>query len=478
MNYILIILSCFFIIVNSKTLIVTNNKECTLMTKDVLINGGSIIDASIRAILCEGIVNPQDTGIGGGFTGVFKIGRKSYMVNAREVSPFKLKSVKNIELKKYGSIGVPGMIKGFSMLHQKYGKMPWEDIFKPVISLCKKGVKWENNRFLLHLIFMNKMHKLLDRDNKLIINRPLCSTLENISLYGAEYFYNNISVNILDELKEKSFLDLKDFKKYKAKLLIPSIKHVNGIKMISTSYPGSGNELLNVIKSLLDNNQSLIYGINDFYKQNFQNRYNMYMKYNNEEHKKQTNNIKIHGTSNICIQENNNGLCFTSTINHYFGSAFYSNSTGIILNDQLHDIPSYYTNIHNPITPPTSSSTTLFFKKGKLFLLLGGTGGDRIPAGILNVINHIFKFKLTLADALRIQRIYYYDNMLEIEKCRIEWECLRSLSRRVISSLLKKADIHSLDYINAGSYSYNTVTGIYYNESEYDPRRGGYGLRF
>lgn len=477
MKIILLLFSCFIISIESRTWVVTNNKNCTLMTKDVILQGGNIIDASIRAVLCEGIVNPQDTGIGGGFMGVFKIGKKSFMINAREISPFRLKSVDIIDLRRYGSIGVPGMIKGFALLHQKYGKMSWYEIFKPVISLCQKGVKWEDNRFLLHLIFMYDMDELLDRKRRLIINRPLCTTLKKISLFGPDYFYNNISRILINELDGDSFLTVRDFKNYKAKLMTPSIKHVNDMKLISTSYPGAGNELLSVVKSLLEYNESLIYSINEFYKQNYQKRYNMYTKYSNE-HNKNINNIKIHGTSNICIKQDNDGLCFTSTINHYFGSTFYSESTGIILNDQLHDIPLYYTNIHVPITPPTSASTTLFFKKGKLFFLLGGTGGDRIPAGVLNVINSVLKFKMSLATALRIQRIYYYDNMLEIEKCRVEWECLNSISRRVISTLLRKADIQSLDYIDAASYSYNTVTGIYNNEAEYDPRRGGYGLIF
>lgn len=466
-----------FILIESRTLIVTNNKNCTLMTKDVLINGGSIIDASIRAILCEGIVNPQDTGIGGGFTGVFKIGRKSFMINAREITPVRLKTVELIDVKDFGSIGVPGMLKGFELLYKKYGKMPWEEIFKPVIKLCENGVKWEDNRFLVQVIFMHGMEKLLDKKNRLIINRPLCLTLRNISLYGPDYFYTNISQQLIHELGNDSFLSLKDFKNYKAEIATPSVEFVDKIKMVSTSYPGPGQELLSVTKSLLKNNQSLVQTINEFYRQNYKKRYSIYKQYSNEKNKK-SNVMKIHGTSNICIQQNNDGLCFTSTINHYFGSRFYSKSTGIILNDQLHDIPSYYTNIHEPIVPPTSSSTTLFFKKGKPFLLLGGTGGDRIPAGVLNVIHLLFKYKMSLSKALRIQRIYYFDNMLEIEKCRIEWDCRSKLSHRIISSLLRDADLQTLDFINAASYSYNTVTGIYKNEAEYDPRRGGYGLVF
>ena len=113
MKYLLLVLLASSIkIIVCKTLIVTNDEKCSKLTKNVFLNGGNIIDAGITAVICEGIVNPQDTGIGGGFTGVVKLRKKTFMINAREKTPYLLKSVDDIKTKKYGAIGVPGMIKG------------------------------------------------------------------------------------------------------------------------------------------------------------------------------------------------------------------------------------------------------------------------------------------------------------------------------------------------------------------------------
>ena len=39
------------------------------------------------------------------------------------------------------TINVPGEIAGFYTAWQKFGKMPWKDLFQPVIKMCKEGFK-------------------------------------------------------------------------------------------------------------------------------------------------------------------------------------------------------------------------------------------------------------------------------------------------------------------------------------------------
>lgn len=37
------------------------------------------------------------------------------------------------------AVAVPGELAGYWEAHQRFGKLPWADLFKPSIELCEKG---------------------------------------------------------------------------------------------------------------------------------------------------------------------------------------------------------------------------------------------------------------------------------------------------------------------------------------------------
>lgn len=457
------------------TQIVTNHIPCTYAVKEVMKKGGNVVDGAITAVLCEGVLGPQDTGIGGGFVGVFKIGKTLKMINAREVSPASLTSVDLMRYKKHGNAGVPGMIHGMDKLHKTYGKTAWKNLFEPVISLCKEGLPFRNYKHLFDLITYYGFYNLIDSQSSIIINKPLCRTLEKISKYGPDYFYTHIAKGIIRDLEGRSYLTEKDFKSYSSKFQEPSIGFYNNYKFISTTYPGPGKQLIKTITDILKNKTDFIGNIDKFYKNNYKERYQKYVNITGH-HPVRRDLHNIHGTSNICVKHNNDGICITSTVNQYFGTRFYSPSTGVILNNQLNDLPGYYKILKPGTTPPTSASITLMLNKDKLTFLVGGTGGDRIPAGVLNVINYVLNEKMTLKSSIKMKRLYFFNNTLEIEKCFDFWNCNKQ--DLIVNKLLKKSKVKHPKLIKTVRYGYNTVTGIYNTESVCDPRRGGLGLRF
>lgn len=69
--------------------IVANGLECSAIGRKIFEKNGSIADAAIAVLLCEGITCPQSMGIGGGFLMTIYIREtgKVETLNARERAP-------------------------------------------------------------------------------------------------------------------------------------------------------------------------------------------------------------------------------------------------------------------------------------------------------------------------------------------------------------------------------------------------------
>ncbi len=61
---------------------------CAEMSADVLLDGGSAVDAAIVGMLCSGVVHSESSGIGGGGFMTIRLTNGSvYAINFRETAP-------------------------------------------------------------------------------------------------------------------------------------------------------------------------------------------------------------------------------------------------------------------------------------------------------------------------------------------------------------------------------------------------------
>ncbi len=114
----------------------------------VLEQGGSAIDAAIAANAVLGVAEPMTNGIGGDLFAIYwdaKTG-KLYGLNASGWAPKALtidhlKAKGNTEMPQSGidSVTVPGVVDGWTKLHDRFGKLPWRDLFQPAIFYAQHG---------------------------------------------------------------------------------------------------------------------------------------------------------------------------------------------------------------------------------------------------------------------------------------------------------------------------------------------------
>ena len=119
---------------------------------EILRAGGSATDAAIATMLALNVVEPQNSGIGGGSFLVHhdaKTGRTASF-DGREAAPLAADpkwfyAPDGTPLSHFAavpggrSVGVPGSLRLMALAHQRYGKLPWARLFQPAIRLARDG---------------------------------------------------------------------------------------------------------------------------------------------------------------------------------------------------------------------------------------------------------------------------------------------------------------------------------------------------
>ncbi|CAH9062078.1 Glutathione hydrolase proenzyme [Pseudoalteromonas holothuriae] len=161
-------------VVSEKFMVAAANPYASKAGQNMLAQGGSAIDAAIATQLVLTLVEPQSSGIGGGAFILFFDKKLNQLVtfDGREVAPSDAdhtlflneqgKPVRWIDAVVGGrSVGVPGILHAFKQAHDKYGKLPWQELFQPAIKLASEGfVVSKRLNMLLHKRFNPGLEKL------------------------------------------------------------------------------------------------------------------------------------------------------------------------------------------------------------------------------------------------------------------------------------------------------------------------------
>ncbi len=118
----------------------------------VLKAGGSATDAAIAVQMVLTLVEPQNSGIGGGAFLLHFNGKAVDAFDGRETAP--AAADETLLLTKDGkplafydavvggrAVGTPGTVAMLEMAHRQHGRLPWATLFEPAITLASQGFK-------------------------------------------------------------------------------------------------------------------------------------------------------------------------------------------------------------------------------------------------------------------------------------------------------------------------------------------------
>ena len=188
-------------------IVVSPHSLSTLAGINILRNGGNAIDAAIATNIVQGVVAPETCGIGGdlfaliwinGETKPFCLDSSGYAGSNVDISS--LSSYSDIPLDHPMSVTVPGAVRGWYAMHERFGSLEINHLFHQAIEICTKGFKVSTE---LHQSLKNHEETLKIQNSgkelypsgqapdvgDTIQRTLLANTLENISLEGPDYFY-------------------------------------------------------------------------------------------------------------------------------------------------------------------------------------------------------------------------------------------------------------------------------------------------
>ncbi|XP_011505859.1 PREDICTED: gamma-glutamyltranspeptidase 1-like [Ceratosolen solmsi marchali] len=414
-----------------KAAVSSNGPECAAVGMKMLKRNGSAVDAAIATLLCEGIASLHSMGLGGGFLmTIYDATHQSVVfLDARETAPEMATATMfggNANLSLYGglSIAVPGELMGYWEVHQKYGKLPWRDLFQPSIELCRTGsivTKYLEDSLQNQEHFIRSEKTLADilinpKTNRLYaegerIKRPILEkTLTRLANDDdpLNLFYNGTMRDelVLDLKNFGSIITSQDFTNYRyanqiVKWKKPIAINIGKLNVYTAPPPGSGILLafmLNVLEDLvMTNNEKVLYQrIIEAFKwayarrtelgdPDFVNIEGMITNLTSKDYAKSielavienrtyvdpqhygavTTNKDDHGTAHVAIlAPDGSAVSVTSTINQVLGSKRRSPQTGIIFNDEMDDFSS--PNITNGFGLPPSKNNFIMPHKRPL----------------------------------------------------------------------------------------------------------------
>jgi gamma-glutamyltranspeptidase/glutathione hydrolase len=135
-------------VISRQGIVATSQTLASQAGAQILARGGSATDAAIAANAVLGVVEPMSDGIGGDLFAIYRdaktgkltgINASGWAPKALSIEYLRQKGISSMPQAGIQSVTVPGCVDGWEKLHQKFGRLPWRDLFQPAIYYATNG---------------------------------------------------------------------------------------------------------------------------------------------------------------------------------------------------------------------------------------------------------------------------------------------------------------------------------------------------
>ena len=465
-----------------KAAIVSARNEASEIGIDIIRQGGNAFDATVATHMALAVCYPNAGNIAGGGFMVFRTASGTAgSLDFREKAPINaFRDMYLDENKKVLSeksvlgglaVGVPGTVAGMYSLHQKLGKLSWEQVIAPAVALAKNGfvVTSKQARGLSNkrseIISMNGSNTLFAHPfiaGDRIYNLPLSTLLNKIAHEGPKAFYKGPNAEAMVEKINNSggIFSLEDLENYEPVWREPIEFNYKDLKLYSMGPPSSGGICLAQMLGMVEQFPIGTYGFHsekamqlmiEAERRSFADRSHylgdsdfievptnklldsMYLikRMQSFAFEKATPSTDVapgiliakeaDETTHFSILDlEGNAVAVTTTLNGNYGSKLYVEEGGYFLNNEMDDfsskpgVPNMFGLVGgtaNEIAPEkrmlSAMTPTIVEKDGQLTMIAGTPGGSTIITSVFQTILNVYDFKMSIQKAVDAPRFHH-----------------------------------------------------------------------
>ena len=485
---------------------------------EVLREGGNAFDAVVSACFASPVTEPALTSAGGGgFLLAFPAGEEPVLYDFFVDVPERKEQVEFYPIEidfgsatqefhiGAGSVAVPGFVAGLLKVHRERGRLPLKDVLQPAIEYARKGVVLSS----MQAGFLNLLKPILTategakrvympsgelpKPGELFKNPDYADFLENLALEGEDLFYKGAVAKAMVDLLSESggSLSLKDLERYTVFCRKP-LKAVFGECIFYTNPPPSSGGILIAFSLRLLSKFSLdrwgtvahagtlleCMRVTAEFRRRFVNR-NLHrsgvesavegegLLSWGEERLRSALNLWGNTTHISAIDAEGNGVSVTTSNGE--GSGYVVPGTGIMLNNMLgeEDLNPHGFFCWQPgVRLPSMMAPSAVVRNGKLSLLLGSAGSNRIRSAILQVVLNREVFRLPVERSVELPRLHLEGSRAFMEP---------GFPEKTVESVVQRYPTVLFSEKNLFFGGVQAVAGDFTGAG--DSRRGGYFLK-
>jgi len=236
--------------------VATSQPLATQAGIDALRRGGNAVDAALAAAITLTVVEPNNNGVGSDAFAILWDGEKLAGLNASGRAPAatqlrNYKGLKKMPLLGWDAVTVPGAVSAWTLLSERYGALPFADLFESAIGYARSGFQvgpksafyWKHAAKTYKDFAAFSEHFLPAPAAGEKFYRPdLARTLESIAESKGESFYRGELAQAIASAAEadNAALSLKDLESHRADWVTPVEQSYRDVELHEIPPNGQG----------------------------------------------------------------------------------------------------------------------------------------------------------------------------------------------------------------------------------------------